>query len=450
MVDIRDFYHHTNPRKTLNLALPEDRIFYIDFSAVRQKDLIEDLRAAIAFFMPDQPTCQLFTGHIGCGKSTELSRLKTGLEQDGFHVVSFAASDDLDMGDVDVGDILLAIARQISLSLETTDLAVSATGFQRFLSGINQFLHQEVTGVAMKVPGFGEVGFDESDESLSLSMGIAKITAQTKNSQELRGYLRDYLEPRTKGLIDAINTELIEPAIAQLKQRGKAGLVVIVDNLDRVENSRKPFGSRQQDYLFVERGDQLRQLNCHVVYTIPLNLCFSGEVARLRQRFGTTPQILQVIPVERRDGTVNAIGLEKLKELVQVRAFPQLAAADRATALLMLFDHIETLEHLCRMSGGHVRELLMLIQAWIMGERRTPLTRGGLDAAIRDQRNQLRKSIEPEDWERLRRVQKSQKLSGEESYQALLRSLLVYEYCDEEGSWFVVNPMLRGVKELNK
>jgi len=57
-----------------------------------------------------------FTGHIGCGKSTELLRLKTELEQQGFHVVYFESSQDLDMADVDISDILLAIASSCSNS----------------------------------------------------------------------------------------------------------------------------------------------------------------------------------------------------------------------------------------------------------------------------------------------------------------------------------------------
>jgi hypothetical protein len=40
------------------------------------------LRDNISFFSPDEPTCQLFTGHIGCGKSTELLQLKLELKQD--------------------------------------------------------------------------------------------------------------------------------------------------------------------------------------------------------------------------------------------------------------------------------------------------------------------------------------------------------------------------------
>jgi hypothetical protein len=63
--------------------------------------------------------------HIGCGKSTELSRLQNELKQEKFYVVYFQATDDLDVEDVDITDILLAIAHQVSESLvrEKVDLA---------------------------------------------------------------------------------------------------------------------------------------------------------------------------------------------------------------------------------------------------------------------------------------------------------------------------------------
>ena len=112
MADLREFFQATNPAKTLVVTNPEDRKYYIDFSEVRGGKVIEDLLVNITFFTPDEPTCALFTGHIGCGKSTELLRLKAELEQEGFHVVYFESSEDLEMTDVDISDLLLAIARK--------------------------------------------------------------------------------------------------------------------------------------------------------------------------------------------------------------------------------------------------------------------------------------------------------------------------------------------------
>ncbi|MGB6298829.1 MAG: ATP-binding protein, partial [Rivularia sp. (in: cyanobacteria)] len=75
-IDLRKFFQATNPSKTLVIANAEDEKYYIDFSSVRGGKIIQELRYNITFFSPDSPTCVLFTGHIGCGKSTELLRLK--------------------------------------------------------------------------------------------------------------------------------------------------------------------------------------------------------------------------------------------------------------------------------------------------------------------------------------------------------------------------------------
>jgi len=80
VIDIRQFFQATNPARVLDFHNESDRAFYIDFSEVRGEPIIEEIKDRITFFEPDSPTCTLFTGHIGCGKSTELLRLGLELE----------------------------------------------------------------------------------------------------------------------------------------------------------------------------------------------------------------------------------------------------------------------------------------------------------------------------------------------------------------------------------
>ena len=98
----------------------------------------------ITFLSPEIPTCSLFTGHIGCGKSTELLQLKLLLENDGFHVVYFESSADLEMADVDIGDVMLAIAKQISKSLEETNVRTPAGKFREILAKTRDKMRTEV------------------------------------------------------------------------------------------------------------------------------------------------------------------------------------------------------------------------------------------------------------------------------------------------------------------
>jgi len=68
-LDLQRFYQSCDPSHTLILENPEERKYYIDFASVRGGKVIEALARTITRLSPDKPTCQLFTGHIGCGKS---------------------------------------------------------------------------------------------------------------------------------------------------------------------------------------------------------------------------------------------------------------------------------------------------------------------------------------------------------------------------------------------
>ncbi|HAX85626.1 MAG TPA: KAP family P-loop domain-containing protein [Cyanobacteria bacterium UBA11370] len=446
-VDLRKFFQATNPSRTLVVENPEDQKYYIDFSSVRGGRIIEELKDSITFFSPDEPTCSLFTGHIGCGKSTELLRLKVELEEAGFHVVYFESSEDLEMADVDIGDVLLAIARRISQSLDKIPIA-KPTELKNLLQGAAKVLNADVQGIKMKVPGVGDVGVNSQGETFSLAFGIGEITAKAKNDATLRQKLNQYLGPQKTHLLEAINKELIEPAIASLKKHGKNGLVAIVDNLDRVDNQAKPWGRPQQEYLFVDQGECLTKLHCHVVYTMPLALKFSNDYGMLTQRFPERPKVLPMVPVQLKDGSDCEAGITLLQQMVLARAFPDLDPDERLNKITEIFDNSETLNRLCYVSGGHVRDLLKLLNDWIKKERELPLRRETLERLIREYRSDITLRISDLEWELLRQVQQRKWVSDNEGYEALIRSRLVFEYHQDEETWFDINPILADAQQL--
>ncbi len=77
-LDIGRLFSAFNPDETLNWTEAEDQKYYIDFSSVRGSNIILEMKRTILYSKDrvgrERQTCQLFTGHIGCGKSTELSR----------------------------------------------------------------------------------------------------------------------------------------------------------------------------------------------------------------------------------------------------------------------------------------------------------------------------------------------------------------------------------------
>ncbi|MBD1831308.1 AAA family ATPase [Cyanobacteria bacterium FACHB-472] len=428
-LDLIRFYKACNPAKTLIFSKPEDRSYYIDFSSVRGGKIIEAIGRTITRISPDDPTSQMFTGHIGCGKSTELFRLKADLEAQKFHVVYFESGQELDMADVDISDILLAIARQVSESLEEIQIRLKPSYFANLFTEIKDILQTPI---------------DVSAEA-ELSIGIGRITAKTKDSPKLRDQLRQYLEPRTEGFLKAINEELLKRANEELKRRGKKGLVVIIDNLDRLDNTRPLAGSQKllPEYLFIDRGGQLRRLNCHVVYTIPLALIFSNDYETLKNRLGggVAPKVLPMVPVRNRDGSDCEPGMTLLRKMVMARAFPEVAPEQYHLLITEIFDSPETLARLCRVSGGHVRNLLGLLYSCLQQED-PPFSRSCLENVIKEYRDDLVLAIDDEEWDLLFQVVQLQTLKGEKEYQSLLRSMFVFEYRDEQGRWFGLNPAL--------
>jgi|GEM_PF-990366 len=454
-LDLSKLFRATNPSETLNIGKPEDRKYYIDFSSVKGKDIIKDIKSTITSISPNTPTCHLLSGPIGCGKSTELLRLKYELEQEGFHVIYFESAQDLNLIDVEMTDLLLAIARRVSESLENAKVKLQPQGFQRLLQEAWEILQSEIEFSAdSSILGFGRlgsfrfgpIGFD-IENKWSLSVGIGQISAQRKKSPKLRSKLRQYLEPHTDNIIDIINQELLEPAIKTLKQQGKQGLVVIVDNLDRIDNRPMPTGRTQPEYLFVDRGEQLKSLNCHLVYTIPLVLAFSNERETLRNCFGVDLELLPMVQVQSRDGRVYEEGVALLGQMVLARAFPEVEPQQRLELITELFDSPETLGHLCLISGGHMRYLLVLLRGCLQNDD-PPFSRKCLEEVIRKARDRLLLAVTEYEWELLLKVKEQKKITGEKEYQTLLGSLLVSEYRDEEGSWFDINPILASSKEF--
>ena len=427
LLNLERFYQACNPSRPLMVENVDDRMYYIDFTSVRGGKIIEALLRTITKISPNTPTCQLFTGHLGCGKSTELLRLKAELEAQNFHVVYFESTHVLEMVDIDVTDILLAIAGLVSKNLEEVKLRVQPSYFTKLFSEVVDFLQTPI-----------ELGVEAE-----LSVGIAKITAKTKESPQLRRRLRDYLEPRTENILQSINQELLAHANLELKARGKKGLVVIVDNLDRVAIRPLPSGRSLPEYLFIDRGEQLRKLNCHIVYTIPLALTFSNDSAQLQHRLGggVPPKVLPMIPVRQRSGAINNEGLELMRQMVLARAFPEKLPADRISLVTELFDNIDTLDRLCLISGGHVRDLLGLLFDCLR-EQDPPFDRNCVELVILRQRDYRANALDLNESDLIFQVIQDQRVKGDIQYDMLLRSLFVFEYRDHQGVWFAINPVL--------
>lgn len=282
---------------------------------------------------------------------------------------------------------------------------------------------------------------------------FAKLTATLKASPDTRAKIRQIVEPHTVSLIEALN-QFIEEAMTNSPQQSTQKLVVIADNLDRITPVIAREGARSNhEQIFIDRNEQLKALNCHVIYTVPISLVYSGRVTDLRDIYDTDPQVLPMIMVRESDGDVYQPGLDTMKEVIAKRVYQTEAVSPSLGLDSKIFDAPETLDQLCLMSGGHVRNLMLLAQSSVRRTQALPITARTVKRAITEARNTYRNAVYERQWSVLAQVARTKKVLNDEVHRELLfnRCILEYRFLDEDEElrcWYDVHPLIRGIQEF--
>jgi tetratricopeptide (TPR) repeat protein len=105
-------------------------------------------------------TYQLYTGHRGSGKSTELRRLRKSLEEHGFFVVYFEADEeDIDPQNVEYIDIFLACTRRFLKEMRSTNPAPIQDWLRDRWQELKDLAQEECPKVESKASLLSELGF---------------------------------------------------------------------------------------------------------------------------------------------------------------------------------------------------------------------------------------------------------------------------------------------------
>lgn len=424
---IANIYNAFDPFRPLE---PGDA-FYVDCHAVRGNDnIVRELGRKIE--RSNKPTYQLYTGHRGVGKSTELKRLQKHLTDRGFKVIYFAADEDIDEYDTQYTDILLACTRHILEALRNTANPSPLTNWLKSR-------WQELKELALS-----DVAFDSLELNAQISQ-FANLTARLRQVPRNRETIRKEVDNHSISLIEALND-----FIGEAKQTlGHDKLVVIADNLDRIVPFPRDDGKTNHDDIFIDHSGQLRKLDCHVIYTVPISLVYSNRATQLRDNYGDC-QVLPMIMVRNQQGKTFSPGMSKLKELVARRVGQTVPGINLETDV---FDKSETLDQLCLASGGHMREVMRLVQTAIDWSDNLPISMVAVRQAIAKARNNYRDAVDHQDWEKLAQVYHTKQLPNEDEFRVLLfnRCLLEYRYADDEGNskrWHDVHPLLLSTEEF--
>ncbi|MEH2023413.1 ATP-binding protein [Nostoc sp.] len=426
---LKRIYNVFDPFRPLPAGDPK----YVDCQAVRgDSDILVEIGKEI--LLSDRMTCQLYAGHRGAGKSTELLRLRKYLDEEGCFVVYFAADEaDIQPEDAQYTDILLACTRHL---LEALKDNASPDSLLKWLN--NRW--QDLKDLALT-----EVSLDKLTIEAQISL-FAKITANLRAEPSQRQKIRERVNPHTITLIEALN-DFIKDAKNNLPP-GYSQLVLIADNLDRIVPIAQEDGRSNHEQIFLDRSEQLQALDCHLVYTVPISLLYSNRAVDITNIYGNA-QVLPMIMVQTPDNQSYQNGINKVMEVLQKR----LSSINASLSIVDMFEQREALEQLCLMSGGHVRNLLLLMKEAIKYTNANTISNRALERSISELRNTYRNTVFANEWEALAKVYHSKQIENEPLYRGLLfnRCILEYRYLDDQGSskvWYDIHPLIKGIKEF--
>jgi len=424
---LKDAYNLSNPVQPLPPGDPR----YVDCTPVRgNEDVVTQIFNAITW--SDVHVAQLFTGHRGSGKSTELLRLQARLEEADYVVLYFEADDDLDLNDLEYTDLLLSIARRVASDLKPKSIDLPEDLLKSVADWFSETLYTEEQRreVDRELAAEAKLGLGLPETLPLVARLLARVTGQIKTGRAIKTEIRRRLDPQISQLIGNLNL-LLDAAHARIRRQGKQGLVLLIDNLDRIVFRDLGDGRTTHHALYMEHGEQLRALHCHLVYTVPISVMYSDRATAVTAIFPDY-QVLPMLKVRNRDGSDYPPGLGYLRDILASRM-----------DLEVLFTP-DAVDYLCRASGGHPRDLMILVRyACTYAPRDVwprPITLEVLKRAEARLVAEYSRMIPEDHFPLLARVHLLKTVQNDDAHERMLYNLSVLEYVNDAPPWHDVHP----------
>ncbi len=380
--------------------------FYIDRPGNPIAELVDALMAP--FYRPPK---FFFSGHRGCGKSTELLHLLSNTQlKKKYWPINFSIREETDIIDIDFRDVLLAIGGRLFREYRKRGGELPS----QLLKELNSWKGKVEKEISTILEG------RNSDFEISASVDAFFVNAGAKMKLEpaTRVVLRQVVENDITGLIGIINH--ISMAI-YTKERLIP--LILIDDMDKPDLDKARA-------IFHDRREIMMQPNCAIVYTVSSALFYSKEFDAIRDQALFLPNI-NLHPANDLE-THNPEGYKTSRDFVRVR---------------MNLDLIEedALEAAITYSGGVFREMARIMRTAIGHARRRKAARMNLEDvewAATEIRNEYRRILDKEDLKLLKKVNENNHMEYSDRMRPLLQLLALLEFRNGE-NWCDVHPVLR-------
>ncbi|MCW3052055.1 MAG: hypothetical protein JWN14_1225, partial [Chthonomonadales bacterium] len=392
--------HLYNACDPLYPAEPEQ---YIDLTAVRGgglfvQDTIREIGVSRLNPHADGKFIRkLFTGHTGCGKSSELKHLEGELKSktptfphERYFPIYIDMLDHVDRNDASLPEIMMAVVTEVAHKLrEEEKIELRNTYIEKRWEEIKKLL-------------LGDVELKKVDLSLWGAKAEINLKLADPSSREK---VRNALLPHMTRLIEEINL-VLEKARAELRSRtpldgGRTyeDIVLLLDNMEKIQRvSGREMGEASDRALFLEGASQLTGLNSQTLYTVPLSLV-RAVGPELSNAYGCPAFVLPNVKTETRGAHAKGEpGRHCLIELLKLRTSHH------------SFDQVftpEAVDFLLDYCGGHVRQLMRSVRQACLRVEHAPITLDAAEQAVAQSVHEY-SSIRPHQWQLMAELERSE------------------------------------------
>ncbi|MCD4844818.1 MAG: AAA family ATPase [Methanosarcinales archaeon] len=358
-----------------------------------------------------QPPKYFFSGHRGCGKSTELNRLAADDEiKKKYFIVKYSIKDVCDIHNLDYVDVLFSIGAQLFLQYKDAGKELRSElvkDLEAWKNSIVEHVDVEETSLEASVGG-------------GLSVFFLSILAKIRAEDTSRKTIRQIIEPKLSELIEKINL-----IIADISGKEKKDVLVLIDDLDKpsLEQAKK---------IFYDNHTAITQPICNIVYTVPISIFFAQEFTAIRENRFFLPNIKLHNKNDRK--SMYQPGYDLLKMFIFKRMKETLIEP-------------ETINLAITMGAGVFRESARIMQIAAdsaIEHERGRIIKEDVERAEQEIRSDFKRILRTEDYDILKELYENNEIRGIERIGHLLHNLSVLEYVNDE-IWCDIHPTLEKI-----
>lgn len=384
-------------------TLPANCPFHVE----REDKPLDRLKRAL-LHQHRQPPKYFFSGHRGCGKSTELNRLADDDKiNEKFFVVKYSVKDVIDVNNLDYVDVLFSIGAQLYIKYIDAGNELRSELIEELDGWKNSIIEKEAT-----VSTSAETSIESGIKAFFISM-LAKIKVEGTTKETIR----KKIEPKLTELIDKINL-----IIADIEGKEKKKVLVLIDDLDKPSLD-------QARIIFYNNYTAITQPSCFIVYTVPISIYFTSEFTVLKESKFFLPNIKLHPKADK--NTMDEKGYELMRTFVFRRMKPELIEPD-------------ALNHAIKIGAGVFRENARIMQIAAdsaIEHGRNCIINEDVNRAESELRGDFKRQLTTDDYEILKEICNVNEMRGIEKIGHLLHNLMVLEYVNGE-PWCDVHPVL--------